>query len=239
MGEQTESKVFAVQMVEYNPRAGNLRKGLTVSGVGAFHAGNAVPGTPFVPSPIVPIPDPDRPVAVGMRSVPLFDLLTGQDPAQPGTFWLHQPNKPGLPVFRRIVAPDMPALHRAVEIQAQQAAQSGRPAVPARIIGQIPSEARAAAPEPQSVEQILEGGLNATAPVADAHAGPTRPDIAALLADIGERKLSARGAIAKLDAALSLVTDDDLKAVVEGGQKLLREWAQARQDERAALTAGA
>jgi hypothetical protein len=240
MANNESTTVHAVQMVEFNPATGNLRKSLTISGVGVFVAGNAVAKTPFVPSAIVPIKDPGRMMRYGDREVGLFDLLTGQDPTRPGAFYFHQPGKPGLPVFRRIQAPSMDDLQKAVAVQAQRAAQAGQPIPPAPIVGQVGASLRPNEGPPPTVEEILRQGAAADAASAQAApAAPTPASVATMLEEVTARTRTVRSVIMSLDANPSTVAEDDLARIEAHSSKALREWAAAERDRRAAAALSA
>lgn len=233
-----DNKVFAVQMVEFNPQIGNVRKGITVSGVGSFRAGMAARGATFVPSPIVPIKDPTRMVKVGEREIALFDLLTGIDPDAPGTYYLSQPRKPNLPVFRRITAVSMEELQAAVQKQAVDAAQKGKPTVPAPIVGVRGAMEKAKEPVVKTVEQILEEGRNATGPeTADAPVESSDTsvfDCRALVEKVNSRVMTSKNGRTELESNKDKVSAEDLAYIAEHGATLLREWANRETDLRVA-----
>ncbi|MDD5542893.1 MAG: hypothetical protein PHX83_06930 [Acidobacteriia bacterium] len=237
MSEKT--KVYAVQMVEYNPQAGNARKTFTVSGVMSFKAGNAVKGTTFVPSPIVPIKDPTKLIKVGEKMVPLFELLTGKDPEQPDTYYLSQPGKPNLPVFRKMVADGIDELKAAVDKQAQARAQVGHSGVPAPIVGVRGATERAKEPQVKTVEQILEEGRNVTGDEqheekpADA---PPPADFRSIVAAVNDRSMPSRMGVVELETIKASLSADDLTFIHENGAAKLRDWARREMDSRAAPT---
>lgn len=232
------SKVYAVQMIEFNPHAGYLKKGYTLSGVMSFRAGNSVQDTVFVPSPIVPLKDPDKKIKVGDREIGLFDFLTGRDPEQPDTYYVHQPRKPNLPVFRPCVADSMPELRAAVDEQAQRSAQAGKPITPAPIMGQRAASERAKVPASKTVEQILAEGRNATEdpePEPEKPAAPTKKvDFKDLVKRVNEGSTTGRGARAELDTIKDMLEADDLTYIAEHGSKQLKNWAIREIDTRAA-----
>jgi len=232
------SKVYAVQMVEFNPQVGNKKKGYTLSGVMSFRAGNAVQDTQFVPSPIVPLKEPDKKISVGEREIGLFEFLTGRDPDQPDTYYVHQPRKPNLPVFRALVAENMGVLREAVNEQAQRSAQAGKPMTPAPIMGQRAASERAKVPANKTVEQILAEGRNATEepePEPEKPAAPTKKvDFKDLVKRVNEGSTTGRGARAELDTIKDTLEADDLTYIAENGSKQLKNWAIREIDNRAA-----
>jgi len=237
MSEKT--KVYAVQMVEYNPQVGNVRKGFTISGVMSFRAGMAAKGAAFVPSPIVPIKEPDKPIKFGDKTVPLFELLTGKNPDQPDSYYFSQPGKPNLPVFRKLVAEDMTELKTAVDKQAQARAQVGQSGVPAPIMGVRGTNERVKEPQVKTVEQILSEGRNATGEdeqVEKKTADVPSFDFRAIVAAVTDRSMPSRMGVVELETIKASLSADDLTFVHENGAAKLRDWARREMDSRAAPT---
>lgn len=235
-----DTKVFAVQMVEFNPQAGNKRKGYTLSGVMSFKAGNAVKGETFVPSPIVPLKDPDLKVKVGDREINLFEFLTGRDPENADAYFVHQDRKPSLPVFKPIVADSMTDLRNAVDEQATRSAQAGKPIPPAPIAGQRSTKDTAKAPANKTIEQILAEKRNSTAEPEKSEK-PEKPeapdgkiDYKELLKRVSSKFTTSRGARAELETIKDTLEADDLTYIAEHGTKLLKDWAVRVMDDKVA-----
>jgi len=233
MSEKT--KVYAVQMVEYNPQVGNVRKGFTISGVMSFRAGMAAKGSTFVPSPIVPIKEPNKPIKFGDKTVPLFELLTGKNPDQPDSYYFSQPGKPNLPVFRKLVAEDMTELKTAVDKQAQARAQVGQSGVPAPIMGVRGTNERIKEPQVKTVEQILEEGRNVTSdgPAEEKPVETKDADFRAIVAAVNDRSMPSRMGVVELETIKTSLSADDLTFVHENGAAKLRDWARREMDTRA------
>jgi len=235
------SRVKAVQMIEFNPQVGNKRKGYTLSGVMSFRAGNAVQGETFVPSPIVPLKDPDFKVKVGEREIGLFEFLTGRDPENADAYFVHQDRKPSMPVFRGMTADSMTDLRDAVDEQAKRLAQAGKPTPPAPIAGQRSTTETAKAPANKTVEQILEEKRNATEETDEKPEKPEKPEAPAkkvdykeLLKRVSSKSTTSRGARAELETIKDTLEADDLTYIAEHGTKLLKDWAIRVMDDKVA-----